>query len=291
MNETATQPKHTYQSLNIAAADGYPLSAAVFEPDVPNGKTVVIASAMGVLQQYYYNLGEYLRQQGFRFITFDYRGVGQSSPKSLKGFQAMLHHWGEEDIEGVLQYVLTNHPNDELQFMSHSVGGQVFGLAPSNKYVSKVAMVASQSGYWNLWPASGKPRMWMVSHVAIPSLTALTGYMPAKKLKLFEDVPKGVADQWARWIRNREYMFVEERPTLANFSQVTAPMRLISFSDDTYAPPATVDWLATKYPNALIERVNYKPRDLNLKEIGHFAYFKRQFQPYFWEELAAYLGD
>lgn len=286
---STTKPQ--YRSLVIPAVDGYQLHAALFEPDIPIGRTVVIASAMGVLQQYYYNIGEYLRQRGFRFITFDYRGIGKSAPETLKGFNAMLHDWGELDIEGVLQHVKTTWPGDELQFMSHSVGGQIFGFAPSNKDVSKVAMVASQSGYWNLWPGVGKFRMWTISYIAMPLLTNLTGYMPAKKLNLFEDVPKGVSNQWTRWIRNSKYMFVEDRPTLDNFSNVTASMRLISISDDSYAPPATVDWLANKYSSAQIERINYTPADFDLNEIGHFAYFKRKFQPYFWDDLVAYLQE
>lgn len=274
-----------FKSIAINTQDGFPLTASVFEPDEPNGKTIVFASAMGVLQQYYYNMAEFLRLKGFRSITFDYRGIGLSSPKTLKGFGAMLHHWGEQDIEAVLQYALNKYPNDELQFISHSVGGQVFGMAPSNKHVSKVLMAASQSGYWKLWPAAGKLRMFAISHVLMPSISHATGYFPAKKLGLFEDVPHGVATQWSRWIRNKEYMFSDGRDSLQHFGNVTAPMRLISFSDDTYAPPATVDWLATKYHNASVERVNYTPQDLNLKEIGHFAFFKRQFKPHFWDDV------
>lgn len=282
--------KSHFQLVQIAATDGYPLSAALFEPDLPNGKTIVIASAMGVLQQYYYSIGEYLRQQGFRFITFDYRGIGLSAPQTLKGFDATLHHWGDSDLEGVLQYVKHQHPTNELQFMSHSVGGQIFGLAPSSTDVKRVAMVASQSGYWNLWPASGKLGMWAVSHLFIPTATQLAGYLPTKKLDLFENVPKGVANQWARWIRNPDYMFVDEHYNLGGYTKVNAPMRLISFSDDSYAPPATVDWLASRYTGAPIERIDYHPSDFGLKEIGHFAYFKRNYQRYFWEDLSNYLG-
>lgn len=286
----------TIQSLDttgvphvIPALDGYPLAATIFEPEQSRDKTLVIASAMGVLQGYYAPFAQFLADRGTRVITFDYRGVGLSAPDSLRGFKAMLHDWGEQDIEGMFQYVLNTYPDDQLQFMSHSVGGQVFGLAPSNKHVEKAVMVASQSGYWNMWPMGGKPRMWLVSHVFIPALTSTVGYLPAKKLNLFEDVPKGVAAQWAKWIRNREYMFTETRETLQHFNQVKADMRLYSFSDDTYAPPATVDWLATKYKNARVERRNFDPGYKDLKSIGHFNFFRRKYGPYFWEEVAEFL--
>ncbi|CAN5312910.1 alpha/beta fold hydrolase [soil metagenome] len=273
----------------ITAADGYPLQASVFVPGQPNGRTVVVGSAMGVLQQYYYNFSEYLRGQGFHVVVFDYRGVGLSAPKRMKGFEAHLHQWGELDIEAALQYALHQLPTDTLLYMSHSVGGQVFGLAESNKHVQKVLMVASQSGYWNLWEGYHKVRMFNISHLAIPSLTAMVGYLPAKKLGLFEDVPKGVANQWASWIRHPEYLFRESRPSLANFQNVTAPLRMISFSDDHFAPPQTVDNLATRYPNAAIERINYTPEQFGLKEVGHFNYFKRKYAEWFWEDALEWL--
>src|SRR5690606_41014442 len=69
---------------------------------------------------------------------------GLSAPKRMKGFEAHLHQWGELDIEAVLQYALHQLPTDTLLYASHSVGGQVFGLAESNKHVQKVLMVASQ---------------------------------------------------------------------------------------------------------------------------------------------------
>ena len=273
----------------IPAVDGYPLVATLFQPDTPNHKTLVIASAMGVLQGYYASFASYLCSLGFRVITFDYRGVGRSAPENLKGFNAMLHDWGEQDLEAIFQFVLNTYPDDQLQFLSHSVGGQIFGLTPSNNRVQRAVMVASQSGYWNMWPVSGKPRMWLVSHVFIPALTGLVGYLPAKKLNLFEDVPKGVARQWAKWIRNQQYMFSDQRDTLKHFEQVTASMQLYSFSDDTYAPPATVDWLAQRYPNAIVERVNLQPGYKDLKSIGHFNFFKSKYGPYFWEEVAGFL--
>jgi predicted alpha/beta hydrolase len=275
----------------IKATDGYPLHASVFVPEVPNGRTVVMGSAMGVLQQYYYNFSEYLRGLGFHVVVFDYRGVGLSAPKRMKGFEAHLHQWGELDIEAVLQYALHQLPTDTLLYSSHSVGGQVFGLAESSKHVQKVMMVASQSGYWNLWSGHHKARMWAISHIFLPGATAVAGYLPAKKLGLFEDVPKGVANQWASWIRHPEYIFRETRPTLENFKNITAPMRLISFSDDHFAPPRTVDNLATRYSNGQVERINYTPQQFGIKELGHFNYFKRGFKEYFWADAGEWLGE
>lgn len=282
--------KPQFTSITIKAADGYPLQGSLFVPDAPNGRTVVMGSAMGVLQQYYYNFSEYLRGLGFHVVVFDYRGVGLSAPPKLKGFEAQLHDWGELDIEAALQYALRQLPTDVLLYASHSVGGQVFGLAESGKYVEQVIMVGSQSGYWNLWDGYHKLRMFNISHFGLPGLTAMFGYLPAKKLKLFEDVPKGVANQWASWIRHPEYLFRENRPSLANFKNVTAPMKMISFSDDHFAPPRTVDNLVTRYSNAQVERINYTPHQFGVKELGHFNYFKRGFKEYFWEDAAVWLG-
>jgi len=64
--------------------------------------------------------------------------------------------------------------------------------------------VASQSGYWKLW--SGKERMMVFAlwHLAIPIATAWLGYFPGWMLGNAEDIPSGVAREWARWGRMTE---------------------------------------------------------------------------------------
>ena len=47
----------------------------------------------------------FLQRQGFGVVTFDYRGIGDSRPPSLKGCSAQMHEWGQQDIAGVLHWI------------------------------------------------------------------------------------------------------------------------------------------------------------------------------------------
>ncbi len=279
------------QKLSIPAVDGYQLAASCFDPDDPKGTTLIIGGATGVLQRYYSRFATFMAENGIRVYTFDYRGIGKSKPKTLKGFPAKMQDWGELDIRGALKHVQAQHPNDTLHFVGHSAGGQVFGLVEENHLFDKVVLVASQSGNWRFWTGPGKLQMWTTSHVLIPLLTATVGYFPAKKLGLFEDLPKGVANQWAAWIRHPEYLFSSELPTLENFAGVKGSLRSYSFSDDGYAPEKTVDWLASKYENAQVERIHHKPADIGVKQIGHFGFFQPAFQKPYWEKVLEFLNS
>ena len=136
--------------LSIPALDGFRLagSLAIPPPEQALLGTVVIASAAGVPRRYYKPFASYLARAGLRTLTFDYRGVGGSRPTSLRGFRAALHEWGERDLAGAITWAADQRPDLPVLVVTHSVGGQVLGLAPSLDRVRAVLSVASQSGYW-----------------------------------------------------------------------------------------------------------------------------------------------
>ncbi|MNP61548.1 alpha/beta hydrolase fold protein [compost metagenome] len=63
-----------------------------------------------------------MTQYGYQVFTFDYRGVGKSSPKSLKGFDMSYLDWGQYDLAGAIEY-LSQEPLP-LLMVGHSYGGQ-----------------------------------------------------------------------------------------------------------------------------------------------------------------------
>ena len=85
----------------IRATDGVSLAGSFYAPTLESGLaagTVVITAATGVKRQYYDSYARFLAGEGFRVVTFDYRGVGGSRPTSLKGYEATAMQWGERDV-------------------------------------------------------------------------------------------------------------------------------------------------------------------------------------------------
>jgi predicted alpha/beta hydrolase len=271
--------------IRISAVDGYALGGTTFEGGP--GPVVVVSGATGVHQRYYARFAQWLAGQGATVVTFDYRGIGESRPHRLRGFEARVRDWGEQDLEGVLRFAAEAWPGRAVKLLGHSVGGQLVGLAPSARHVSGVMTVASQSGYWGHWPLPSKVAMAGLWYGLMPLTSSLVGYFPGK-LGIGEDLPRGVAEEWARWCRSEGY-FTEHGVSAEGFAQVRAPVLALSFTDDPYAPKTAVDWLHRLYRSALVERRHVSPRELGVRAVGHFGFFRESFRESLWITARGFL--
>ncbi len=139
------------KTITIPATDGYSLAATSFQPDSNPTETVVtINSATAVPQRYYKPFATFLAKQSYTVITYDYRGIGDSRPKSLRGFQAQARDWALLDMAGVVDWVQATYQPQRLFHMGHSYGGQTAGLLPNGNQIDALVTFSSQSGYWRL---------------------------------------------------------------------------------------------------------------------------------------------
>lgn len=288
----ATNQTLSTQAVKLIDADGYPLGATLYPPENSNGRVVLINSAMGVKRGYYHKYATFLASKGFTVLTYDYRGVGDSRQGDLRKSPARLLDWGEKDQTLALQWLLGQYPDQKLLVVGHSVGGQILGLTVLNNRLDGVLTVASQSGYWRHWPGWRKYWIFVVWHFIIPGSTALLGYFPASKFGLGEDLPAGVAREWARGGRSPRYIYDFFENTFHNhYPALSAPFRSYSFEDDTFAPEKSVDMLLPLYPNAKPERIHLKPSDLGVDAIAHFGFFRDKFKDSLWQESANWLAQ
>ena len=278
--------------INIPATDDFQLAATVYKPAETQSlnKTVILNSATGVKRTFYAHFARFLAEEGFAVVTFDYRGIGDSRPVTLNKFQAFMHDWGEKDIAGVIDWVGENFPGSDILAVGHSVGGQVMGVAHNNDRISAMLLVASQSGYWRLWPWHQKLFILIFWYLFIPGLTIPLSYFPAKVFGLGEDLPLGVALEWASWGRDPKYIIGENnRVSKQNFQRFTAPILSYSVASDFFAPKKAADELMTYYVNAQTTRRHLTPASLQVSEIGHFDFFRKPFKDPLWRECAAWL--
>lgn len=273
-------------ALRISALDGYALGARQYGGQ-GSGPLVVIAGATAVKQAYYARFAAWLSLRGCTVLTFDYRGVGESRPAKLVGFEACLRDWGEKDLEAVVRFAAAEKGGRSLHLIGHSVGGQLLGLAPSTSEVERIVTVASQSGALRHWSGVSAVHKAAVWYGLIPAVGGLLGYVPGK-LGLGEDLPGGVALEWARWCRHPDY-FLGHGVARTGYERVRAAIRSISLSDDDYAPAPAVDWLHQLYSNAQVERVHLSPDQLDVPAIGHFGFFRSTFQDSLWPQVTSFL--
>lgn len=278
-------------TVEIEARDGHPLGATRLKPTTPTGQATIVAPAMGVPRRFYDAFSRHLAEQGHTVVSFDYRGIGGSAPQRLRGFDASLFDWARRDLASVIDHVLEREAPEHLSMTGHSVAGQLFGLVPNADAIDRVLLVASVKGHWRLWSGRQAAVLWAYSHLAVPVLARALGYLPARWIGLGgEDLPAGVALEWARWIRHPDYVVDESgRHPAEAYARLTGEIRALSFEDDWYAPPGGVEALLAMYPNAVTEHEHLVPREHDLEGIGHFGYFRQPCRS-LWDEAAAWLA-
>lgn len=272
------------KEIAIKTPLGHSISATKFSKSSSFKGVVVISSATGVLQKYYTPYALYLAEEGYCVYTFDYFGIGKSSAtiNQLKKNTSTAEDWGSNDQAAVVEFA-KNEINAPLYLITHSIGGQIMGFNSNYHLIDKVIMVASQSGYWKYYEGIHYPKMWLFWYAIIPLLTPLFGYFPAKKLGLFENLPKGMVYQWMQWGKHREYIFGHINKSDAYFDKFECPILALGFPRDIYAPKAAVDWLVNKYENAVIDRKHLIPEELGIDDVKHFGFFRPKFKESLWK--------
>ena len=276
------------EDLHISTQDDYSLAVTSFSPQTTPKAVILVNSAMGVVRQYYRKFSAYLASEGYQIYSYDYRGIGGSRPSSLRGFDATIQDWGIKDQEAMIQYVQVQHPEIPLFVIGHSVGGQILGLAPSCKRVQAALLVASQVGNWTYWD-KGQAKLKFFWKYLLPQLSGLMGYFPAKRLGLFEDLPKGVAQEWSKWGREVDYMFAYDLAAPKQHAELKIPILAWSFTDDTYAPIRAVKNLLGRYEQATVMHRHIAPQDLGVEKIDHFGFFREKLKASLWQDNLQWL--
>jgi predicted alpha/beta hydrolase len=281
------------EALNLDSNDGGALAARLYPCRGATQGAVLIGGAMGVRQDFYQPFAQWLATQGFAVMTFDYRGMGDSrsaaQTKSLRGLDADLFSWAR-DYDTAIDALRTHAPDVPLCLVGHSLGAQLPGLLRNRDRIDGLLSVAAGSGYWRDNAPQLKRIVLYFWHVLVPVSTALFGYFPGKRIGKIGDLPRGVVLQWRRWCMNPRYVVGAEGDAVrAQYAQVRFPVVALSITDDELMTERGTHVLIDSYANAprRVERV--APADVKAKRIGHFGFFREQFQSSLWARSVALL--
>ncbi|HXD05260.1 MAG TPA: alpha/beta fold hydrolase [Burkholderiaceae bacterium] len=276
-------------SFEVRTADGQCICAREFA-HAGATRVVVIAPAMGVKQDYYLPFAQWLADQGFAAITFDYRGLGESAPRRLRGFRASIDDWALRDLPAVVDAAAARHPGLAMSYVGHSLGGQIFGLVPNRDRFDTVLTVASGSGYTPLTAARLRRTSWLLWRVIAPAAIALAGYFPGRTLRVVGDLPAGVMRQWRRWCMHPDYVGSEGPAVREQYARVRTPITALMFPDDEFMTEPGVRRLHSLYAGAPVRFELMQPQALGLAHIGHFGFFREKMRASLWPRTLEWLA-
>jgi len=165
--------------LDFAARDGFKLGGTLYRPAQPNGRAVLVNSAVGVRQQFYSAFAASLEERGFTVLTYDYRGIAASRHGPLRDLKARIRDWAQLDAAAALDELARAAPGARLLAVCHSFGGNGLGLVPGIDRYAGALFVGVQSGYWRHWRGTGRIGMWFLTHLLLPGISGVLGYVPA----------------------------------------------------------------------------------------------------------------
>lgn len=276
-------------NVPINAGDGTVLHATAYVP--AGGHTwLLINSAMGVRRRFYRHLARHLAAQGIGVLTYDYRGTGDSALDSHRFRRVRLEDWGRKDFPAVLRWLRATRRPERVAVLGHSVGGQLLGIAPEITGVDALIGVAAQSGYWRHWDGLERAKVFAFWYVAVPLLSRAGASFPSSLLGLGQDIPSGVARQWAEWGRDPEY--IRSRtvgPRCQYHDEVRCRLRTYLIPDDNLAPPRATQAWHDWFPNAEREFVNLGACNAAGRKIGHFGFFDPEIGADEWPGLTDFI--
>ena len=276
------------EKKKIRTKDGRTISATCYLPGTTNGKNIIVAPAAAVVQQDYEAFSIFFQQLGYTVITFDYRGVGESAPAHLKGFDAGLQQWAVQDTDAVIRFVRTSFQNQELIYIGHGIGGELIGLAQASQYINRLVLVSSSLSCKRLWTWKGRLRI-TARKTIVQLASKWFGYFPGKRLGYFRDLPKGVAHEWANWCNNPNGLF-DVFPE-NNYRKLQVPLLAVSFSNDWMTPEKAVKGLLSYFSSASITWHQIDPQNEGLKKRQQYCFFAQRMKSMTWMMLQQWLNE
>lgn len=281
------------EDIEVVCADGYQLTARVFQPEPSrdNRRTAIITAATGARASYYWRYAAFLASQGFRAVVADYRGIGRSAPEGgLRGMAARWHEWGTLDADALIGWALADGPDRELVAVGHSFGGLAVCLAPRAHAVSRLLTVGAQHAHWPDYARRARAGMVWRWHLVMPVLSVLLGYFPGRRLGWMEDVPRGVALDWARGRKDfARTIGSGGKEVSARMAQLDLNVRAVAATDDPFATEAATERLLSYLPLVTVERYPITPADVGVDEIGHLGLFHDRFRDTLWPKSVVWL--
>jgi predicted alpha/beta hydrolase len=285
------------ESIQLTTQDGCKIQGTYF---VRNGNghhpcAVVFNCGAGIASRHYRHFAQFLASSGIPVLTYDYRGIGLSKPATLRKFQATIEDWAEYDCAAAIDWLSVRTKKTRVFGVGHSVGSILFCGAPNSSVLAGLVMIGAHTAYYGDYRQAYRLPMAVLWHGVMPVLTSIFGFFPAKLLRLGDDIPKGVAMQWAR---RRTPIFGPQsagvhsermRRLVGRLSKAEFDALILTITDDGFATKAGAARVREFLPLLHINHQLISPAQAGRKRLGHFGFFRREASETLWPIVLRHL--
>lgn len=283
----------TVSRHEITTDDGVTLIGYYFAANSDNrvGKTVIVAPATAVRQRFYSKFCQYLADNGYDVVSFDFRMIGESSVASLKRDDSTFKHWGTLDFPAVVAFCQTLLPGQGIRCVGHSAGGWLLAINPAQQAIEHLVAISSMSGYWGNIGKPDRYLHWFLWTLVVPVATRLFGYTPGW-LGLKEDTSSAFMRTWAKWNLSADFLFADASMQAHDRSNdYCGPIDSMIVYDDNWGTPAATRDIYDRFAKADVTYHNVSARDAEQSSVGHFGFFKEKFKTSLWPLALQRLND
>jgi predicted alpha/beta hydrolase len=232
---------------------------------------------MGVPATFYQPLAKALSSEDVAVALMDLRGVGTSSVRASRKTDFGYFEIIAYDIPSAVAELQRRFPGAAVFLLGHSMGGQLICLSTSSRLPEIAGMILMASGtvYHRAWDFPFDVGTYVFQQF-IPLVARLWGHFPGASLGFGWREARRQLRDWSYQGRTGRYKVVGCDCDLEELlSSLAVPVLAISFTQDFYAPPRSVDHLLGKLKAAEITRELLDPTDLGLESDSHFGWVKR----------------
>lgn len=275
------------EEFETICEDGVKLKGILLIPDKPKA-VLQFNCGTATQKEFYLPFLTYLAENNYLCCLWNYRGGERTD--NLKTCTYKYLDYGMQDMPAIKKYLNNRFPGLPFIFVGHSAGGQQIGFMEDLSDVIGNINIAVSSGYYRNMPLGYRMKAYFFFYVFTPLSILRYGYVKAKPYGIMENLPKKVASEWGDWITKEDYFFDKKfygkTVPLGHFKDFKFPIHVIYSSDDTISNAKNTNafWRHVKSEKG-ITFTELHPKDLGLKKIDHFGYFKRNMKNKLWPDI------
>ncbi|HOY42147.1 MAG TPA: hypothetical protein PLX60_09805 [Chitinophagales bacterium] len=264
----------------ILSSSGNQMVLTIREPESIIKGVIQLNSGTCIPQKVYWNFANYLTNNGYVTITFDYSDAFNYTSD-------VSHPTWIKDIESVFDYIIQEYPESKKYIIGHSSGGQFVGYISNASKIDKLFLIASSNGYIKNLKLPLRIVMSFFWKIVVPYSIKRYGYMNNKILGTSGGFPKNIILELRSWCYQPDFFipFYKEKQVRSNYHSITSQVKAYHLADDAIANRKSCEYILNLYSNANRNIETLYAKDYSMKKFGHRGFYHAAAESKLWPKF------